>query len=227
MRRDELLAWVGIVIGIPGLLVLFFTVQIAIGVFVVLIIGGLIWLRWYLALPDFTILEMEKRLVFKDPQAHKATFTRYQKARANHKGLTEFWIKGNSADGRIENVRIDDKDPDIQTLEAGDLAVCKRFHRPLERGQQEPMKLSYDIIDGFSGNPEGLIHLVSYKTKLFRMIIEFHEDRPCNSCRAFLRYGGKEHRTLPQPVTFAGGRRVEFEVKRPKLGAEYFLEWNW
>lgn len=227
MGRADLLAWVGIAIGIPSFLLLFFSGQVSLGILVVLIIIGLAWLHWFLTQPEFTIIEIEKRLIFNDPQGHSATFVRNQKARANHKGLTEFWVKGNSADGSIQNVRIDDKAPDLDHLEAGDRALGKRFPRPLERGQQETMKLSYDIIDGFSKDTEGLIHLVSDKTKRFRVFVEFHEQRRCNSARAFLRYGGKDYKALREPEVFECGRRIEFEVRRPRLGAEYFLEWDW
>ncbi|HEX8494328.1 MAG TPA: hypothetical protein VF658_15875 [Pyrinomonadaceae bacterium] len=227
MSREELLAWVGIFIGIPSFLLLFFTGQVIIGIFVALIVGGLIWFRWSLNQPEFTLLRIEKTLTFHDPKAERATFMRRQAARANHKGLTEFWIRSISADGSIENIQIDGKAPDIMGVEAGDIAICKRFREPLERGAVDEMTVTYDIVNAFNGHMESTIHVVAYKTRYVRIAVETHKDRPIKSARAVLRYGGQKYKKLPQPKLSSNNCRAEMEVKRPKLGAEYYLEWDW
>lgn len=152
---------------------------------------------------------------------------RTQKAKTNHKGLTEFWYRNISADGDIENILIDGNEPDEEKTEAGDRLVCKRFGRPLQRGDTFLMELSYDLLKSFSGNPEGLIHVVDYKTKKLRMVVNFHTDKPCRTARAFLRFGGQAHKPLPQPTLNSNKTKIEIEIKRPRLGADYYLEWDW
>lgn len=222
-----MLAWVGIVIGIPGFLLLFVTGQIAVGVVVVFIVAGLIWFRSSLDQPEFTLLLVEKTLSFTDPQGHRAAFVRVQKARANHKGLREFWIGNMSVDGSMEDIRIDGRMPDYQQQEAGDTRICKRFSRPLNRGEVVDTKTTYFLIDSFPNNPDKLLHTVAYKTKMLRVRVNFHSDRPCRNARIYLRYGSQIYKSLPPPRVSADGCDVEFEVKRPKLGAEYCLEWEW
>lgn len=227
MTREELLAWAGLVVGIPGFALLFVSGYAVEGGLAVVVFVGLFWLRWSSSRPEFTIIQLKKSLTFHDATGRKATLFRDQIVRANHKGLTEFWIKGISADGPIENILVDDKEPTHKRKQAGAVEVCKHFRQPLQRGETDGMTLSYDMIDAFLNNPESMGHTVGYKTKLLVIVVRFHNERPCRSVKAFLRYGGQIYKSLPQPIISNDSCKIEIAVKRPRLGSQIYLEWDW
>jgi len=227
MSREELLGWAALVIGIPGFALLFVSGHAVEGAFAVTIFGGLIWLRWALSRPEFTIVELKKTLTFHDAHGHKATFERNQIVKANHKGLTEFWVKSISADGQIENLQIDGREPDHKRTRAGALEICKHFRQPLQRGETDEMLLSYVMIDAFPEDLESLNHGVGHRTRRLTIVVMFHHDKPCRSARAFLRYGGQIYKSLPQPNISNDSCKIEMEIKRPKLGSQIYLEWDW
>jgi hypothetical protein len=227
MNREEMLAWVSLFIGLPGFALLVVNGQVVIGVLVLVLVGGVIAVSMLLGQPQFTILEVEKVLTFHDALAHKATLVRTQRARANQNGLTEFWTRNISADGPIENIQIDNGPPDEVKREAGDIQVCKRFPHPLRRGEKFTMVLSYDLIDSFEKKSEAVSHVVECKTKRVRLIVSFFETKPCLAGSAFLSFGGQRHKELKKPTIQHRNRRAEWEGKRPKLGGEYSLEWDW
>lgn len=227
MSREEILAWVGIIIGVPGFFLLFFSGQVVIGLLLLVIVIILIWLHVVFNRPEFSLLEVEKKLEFHDPQACRATLVRVQTAIANHTGLREFWVGNVTADGKIENILIDNKEPHYKKQESGSLLLGKRFNQPLKRGQRFTMRLSYDLVNSFNASSESLIHIVSYKTNRLRLVVQFHPDKPCRSARAFLRYGSQIQKYLPIFNISEDKCLIELEVKKPKLGAEYVLEWDW
>lgn len=229
MSKGDLLAWIGILIGLPGFLLLFFSQHVVIASLLVAIGAGMLWVRWYINQPEFTLLLVEKILTINDVEGRTAVLLRCQEGVANQKGLTEFWCRNISADGPITNIRLDDRPPHEVKREAGDTQVCKRFNRALEHGEQFSMKLSYDLTDSFPKSTEGMIHVVECKTKRLKMVVTLPGGRPATAARASLRYGGNPHMRLPQPrlTGQTTGERIEMEIKSPRLGAEYCLEWDW
>lgn len=197
----------------------------AFAIVILVVVTGLFWTKWYLDRPSFTILEVEKVLEIRDTKGKNATLLRIHSARCNHSGITEFWCRGISADGTISNIKIDDAPPNEQRTDAGDIQVCKRFHRPLKRGQKFRMTLSYDLTDSFPLSSETLIHSVGSATNKLRMVVTLPEARKAKAARAFLRYGGEIHKELPLPKIT--NRRIEIEISRLRLGSEYCLEWDW
>jgi hypothetical protein len=177
--------------------------------------------------PEITILSIEKTLTIHDKEGRRALLQRVQHARVRRAKLTEFWCRNISADGEIENLLIDGQPPHEQRKEAGDTQVCKRFADPVEPGQTFQTTLSYEMSDAFRGNPEILIHVVEIKTKLLRLAVSLPEDRPCNSARALFLFGGQEDKCPQVPVISDSGCRIDITFNKPKLGAEYYLEWDW
>ena len=225
--REEVLTLLGIIASFAGVLTLFWQGYVAVGILVIIVGVLLVWHYIVLDQPEFTLLEVNKTIFLNDARGHSATLIRQHKARANHKGITEFWIKGISSDGVIGKILIDDKPPDYQGVDCGDVVVCKRFKRPLQRGQEDELTLSYDIEDGFLRDSETFIHSVAHKTKHLRMAVRCPSDRPIRSARASLRYGGHMHKALPNLKISENGCKAELIVRKPKLGEQYYLEWDW
>jgi hypothetical protein len=57
--------------------------------------------------------------------------------------------------------------------------------------------------------------------------VEWTINRKASDARVFLQYGGNPHKKLEKPLISDSGRRLETNIKRPLLGAEYCLEWDW
>jgi tRNA/tmRNA/rRNA uracil-C5-methylase (TrmA/RlmC/RlmD family) len=89
------------------------------------------------------------------------------------------------------------------------------------------MTIAFDAIDSFAENPEVYEHLVTTKTKHLRMKVKFHADRPCRSAKAFLQYGGQSQKPLKDPWVSDDRTEIMFEMRKPKEGSEYAIEWNW
>jgi hypothetical protein len=229
MSRSDILAWLGIILGIPGLLIALFSDAVIVAVIFLILCGVLFWVRWWLNQPLYTLACVEKVLTIEDTVGNKARLVRFHEGVANHRGLQEFWCRNISADGTISNVLIDNHAPDYTERRAGDLQVGTRFREPLERGEKFKMVLSYDLTDSFLRTPEALIHVTESKTKKLKMVVILPPDRPATNALATLSFGGQPHRRLvpPRLTGQVTGERIELEIKAPKLGAEYRLEWNW
>lgn len=126
---------------------------------------------------------------------------------------------------RSSNILIDGKRPADERKMGGDLEVCKRFDRPLKRGEEFSTELSYDLTDAFTAAREGLIHVVEGRTRRLYLKIVVPAGKTIRGHRALLKYGGEERSEL-QELRYAHDR-LEIEIKRPKLGAQYWVEWTW
>jgi hypothetical protein len=227
MSREELLAWAGIVLGLPSFLGYFVSPYAGAAALCLLLLGVFIWYHRQGNLSEFTVLEIEKTLTIHTIDGRSATLQRSQTARSNHKGITEFWCRNISSDGSITNILIDGAPPHIQKTEAGDIQVCKRFPQALSKGQEFNTVLTYDLSDSFLNASEGLIHVVEAPTKRLWLIVVLPSGRSARNVRASLRYGGNPHTNLPTPSVSNNGLRMEMMVNKPVLGAEYCLDWDW
>jgi hypothetical protein len=256
MSREEIVGWASLVSGIIGILVTVVGLlrqSFALGLFgLVLLIGAAVaflvlyhqqrrlrsaesqvnelqrsWTK-----PHLTLLELNAEVRFHDKDAHRATQIEVRKAQANYHGITEFWFWGIDADGDIQNLLIDDEPPHEKRSQAGSLSACKRFPRELPRDRPFTIKLSYDMIDAFRGNPEYVIHQVRTLNGSLRVKVHFPRGKPYTSARVFVHAASQRERQLEEGKELAiqmsdNGRELEYTVPNPEPGADYRLEWNW
>jgi hypothetical protein len=220
MDRHDVLALVGIIVGVPGLLYFFLSGKWVVGILTVLIIAVVLTAAWYVNQPPITVINNNKNLAFDDKEAHTATQRSDLKLRANHKGVQMFRLGSLSTDGSVRSVTIDDQPPSRQQVTAGEIEIIKEFRNPLERGQVETLRVSTTYIDSFKDSTESFTHVVAHKTKKLSLTVNFHAERPCRTAKAFLRYGGQVHKAMAGIEVSADGRRARLEVKRPKLGSD-------
>lgn len=195
-----------------------------------LIILSVFGLRWIINQPPFTLLSIEKTLEFQDNVAHKAAHTDTRTVMANHKGITEFWFKDIGQPGSLDNILISGQPPDLEEHRpGGNMGVGKRYPRHFEWRQQFKATLSMDILDSFPDEREFYTHKVMDKTKRLTMIVKFNRGKRFRSARVLLGYGGASYEEAKKVnLTKADdGSELELVVKRPKLGQEYRLEWDW
>lgn len=236
MSTEEKLAWVSLFVGIlslivalPALVTQYTTVGSTLILVALVLIGVFVWVRWFLNQPDFTLLDVDKTLTFRDRDARSVSHVDTRTVRPNHKGLVEFWFKGLGADGSVENILVDDQQPHVVQVRAGLKEVCKRFPSSLERGQKFRTTATLDFIDSFPDNPEFYTHRVSTNTKKVRLKVRFHPEKRCTSARVYLQFGGAQYQLLRNPrlEISEDGKEIGLTLKRPKRGEEYRLEWNW
>lgn len=225
-NTDRIIALASLFLGIPGVIALFYSDHIVIGILVTTL-AVLLLIVWHFSnKQSFTILDIEKKLKLNDDKGIAATLIRHQKTRANHSGLTEFWCSRSiCGDGTIKNILIDGNPPHEITTDAGDTQVCMKFKRPKKAGESFDFVLSIDLENTFLGATEAMIHVIEMETKKLRLIVEFPTNRKPTIARAILRYGGNPYKELGNPEI--RGEKIEWEIKRPRLGAEYCLEWDW
>jgi hypothetical protein len=228
-KPDLWIALAALVIGIPAFILLFRGPTWAVGIITVLLLLvvflALAYVRWTTHKPHFTIAAVDKELVFHNADCKVATLTRRQTAVANHRGISEFWCRNIASDGGIDNIQVDGAAPSEHRHILGEVEVCKRFDRPLERGQSFTTVLSYDLIDSFPRNREQLIHVVEGRTGKLRLAIRFPAGKNIKDARAFLKFGGEERSQLDGLEVSQSS--LVLEIRRPKFGADYVIEWNW
>jgi hypothetical protein len=228
MKKEELLAWLGIALSIPGVILLFSN-KAGIGIMVLILVVILLTIYKLLNRPIFTYMEVDKTLEFQDDQAQIAHQVSRFKARANHKGITQLWFRNINADGTVQNIRIDGVTIPAHLIQrvAGSIAIFKQFDRELSRGQIATVELSYELHGSFPGAREGLTHITATETKKVKMRVISTPRRPFLDARHLLGYGGQVQAEMEKP-TFATGRlSVECEFKNPKPGSYHTIEWDW
>ncbi len=151
LRLERVLIVALIVLAVVGILVLYIR-------------------RWLLGnQPIFTVLSIERTLRFEDADGYRATLIDARTVRANYNGLTEFSFEGIMSDGSINDILIEDEPPSYVQNRGGVIQVIKRFPHPLGRSQQFNTKLSYELINAFTGSRESFIHSVGYENKKLRL----------------------------------------------------------
>jgi hypothetical protein len=219
--------WVGILIGLPGFLILFLNGQYAIAFVILCAIALLIYSAYLFSLPEFTITEIEKILIIRDKQGSVAVLIRRQKAICNHKGVTEFWCGGIGATGGIDDIRIDKRKPDAIEESCKQFRICKHFTEPLRRGERFSTEVSYKVRDSFLEETERLIHSTDYMTKELIMRVRLPPGRKCKAAKAYTCINQHPQRHLAAPDVSSDQREITLKVVRPKKGVEYVVEWVW
>lgn len=179
--------------------------------------------------PDFTVMQIEKVLTFRDAFAKRATAERRVLLRADREGVDEFWFRNLSCDGQIESKTIDDEPPDDIKILTAVMQLRKRFPVPLHLGDLQWVHLCCDEIDAFKPTDAlEFINAIDDETGALRVTINFHPDRPCISAEAFISLVGRTVERLPGLPKLSNDKcRAEMEVNKPKLGYEYVVRWTW
>jgi hypothetical protein len=226
LDKNDLLAWLGVLLGVPALIELFVQHQYAIAVLIFIQIGVLIWLFFFLNRPAYTLLEVAKTLTIHDPGGKSATLTRTQWARPNQSGLSQFWCKNLGADGEIKNIRIDGKPVSATDMRVSCrvLSIRKIFDKRLGWRKKFRVEVAYDLEDSFCAAEESLIHSVDYDTKVLKMRIEL--PKKCFDAQFFYRLGDDERKA--GEIDIREDRLVlDAQCRNPKIGADYYVSWTW
>ena len=139
-------------------------------------------------------------------------------------------------DGEIENIR-----GSIEGAESTIIAAPKRegmawnvqhvFHRPLPKNKYVKRIFSFDFIDSFTENKEYVLCRIVNIVEDFQLSIIFPKNRSPQEIRGFLRRGPIEIEKQDPPIytyELADKRkRIDWQVKYPKIGDIYKIIWSW
>ena len=231
MHWDRWLAIIGLIIGLPGFLLLFgphFALASMAAMAGVVLLGAAAWVRYRTSLPPYTFKRIVTHLEIADSGGKLATITKTYKIRPNYGHLDILKHRNIAADGQLSEFRWNDKLIDENCIERhlGDYVITVRFGACLPAFKEFPGKLSYKLVDSFCGDPEGLIWVSDFPTRLSILKVSLPQDRPCTSVSGHVYMGGIQ-KQLNSIQKSNGNKEIELKIRRPKTGAEYEIVWSW
>jgi hypothetical protein len=231
MNTDRVLAWVGVAIGILGLIPIFrdASLQLAIAYTIVLALLLILFAFLYRSGrgPQYATLSMKKTLRIVETDGSLARMSREQRIRVNYGQLSEIWCRNIVADGSIQNLLIDKSPPDDEKRMGCLLSICKRFSTPLFRGQEATILWTHELLNAFPAINERMEHDVTPETLYLELIVELPNSRPCRAATLHESVSGEPARLLPDPTIELHGTVLKAVVKRPREGRTICLSWEW
>jgi len=232
VSSEKALTIIGIVLSLPGFLVLFLSGQQIIGI-LVLVIALLLVLNFYRDnfLPAFTILSTSKIITILDLMGKHAAVVLNKKIVPNHRHLQEFVFHHIRADGAVSNFQTNFGLPNAIEKEAGAYKVALRFPKKLKRGKSFEVQLSYDIQDGYLLDKEVTALLGDYPVKELKIEIILPEGRPCLEAHAYQVRGSDLEKEIDNLCISQDRRKVTWEMRKMlpfrTIGFLYKIEWTW
>lgn len=105
------------------------------------------------------------------------------------------------------------------------------FHRQLPTSKYVKRTLSFDFIDSFTKNNEYVLCRILNIIEDFQLSIIFPMNRPPQEIRGFLKRGPIEIEKQKPPLQLYElpdkRKRVDWQIKRPKVGDIYKIIWSW
>ena len=231
MPLDRVLAIAGIIIGIPGVIVLFAaaneTLAAFAGLLAALLLGAAFYIRYLFNAPPYTFPEVNATLEFSGDE-RRAVLRKIYKIRPNYSHLRQLEHRNISADGQISNFLWNGKPIPSSSIsqQMGQYEVLVNLPVIPGRWQIFDGELSYEMKNSFNGNPESVQYCVDFPTKKVVLTILFPKNRPCLSAEA-RKMQGAGARPIEMPTISQNGRELALTIKRPTYGATYTIYWHW
>ena len=230
MTTDRILTVIAIVLGLPGVIALFFTSEhrgqgVLLSLIVAILIVGAWWFRRQQDLTQFKCLELRKTVRIQAENGSLATYERSERMRANFNNISEWWNRGLMQDGTISDILIDNRPPDRIVPNCGGTDVCKLFERPLEKGEEVTVVLTCKHHNSYMTSREALVHTNSSSVAVLTIVVEL--PRPCTSAEVRRSYSGDHGKLEAPPKMSSNNQRIEACIRKPRMGASYHVEWNW
>lgn len=224
-KPNQLIFYINVALTVFGALVALLTGYVVIGLIITICAALLIWDQFRQNKSTFTIGDLKKILTLHDTSGNKATLTQIQKTTACHVDNTEYWFRHIHAIGSISNFKVNHGHPDVQKNDNGSYQVCMMLTPDLKMTHGNDLTLSYQYEGAFT-HPQGtLSHIIDYDTDRLHLVVELPEGRAVTSARVYCVQNGQEEALLPPSIS--GQTRIEADIRHPKRGAEYCLQWNW
>lgn len=224
-KPNQLIFYVNVILAVFGALVALLTDYVVLGLIIAVSALLLVYEQIRQNRSAFTIADLRKILTIHDTGGSKATLTQTQMTTACHVDNSEYWFRNIRAIGSIGNFRVNGDDPAEQKIENGNYQVCMKLPPALKVIEGSDLTLSYEYNDAFTQTEGILSHVIDDDTRQLHLIVELPQGRSISSARFFCKQNGVEEALLPPVVT--GQTKIEADIRNPKLGAEYCLQWHW
>jgi hypothetical protein len=227
---DRILAVIGLIIAIPGFLLLFFTDHqtesiLTVGLGLVVLGAGAI--DFYLSrLPPYTINDAKVIVDFPNGDRRIARITKSYTVRPNFGHLNTMTHRNIGAQGTVQNLCWNGLPIQQIRQSLGEYEVTIDFNGPHKRFRPFTGALSYEAVDSFKGNPEWFCYVIDFPIKAASIEVNLPTRDPCKSAEAF-RVEGNGRTRMPDPDISADKQRLSWKLNRPRRSAEYRLYWYW
>lgn len=233
MTRADIIAIIGVVISILGLIGAWISESVALAILsialflVIIIIVGAYTI--YLNLPPWTILKHQLDMELLDEKGERAVATKTLKLRASHGSIKHYIHRNISCDGSVEF----SVDPDVEIIhqerEAGDYNVTVEFPHHISRLRSVNTWIKFDFKNSFPANKESNTILIDQPTRSLEIGATFPENRLPHqgTVKIIRRQSGAEKEMAVLELV---GNSVSWSTKRRLFGipnGEYILCWRW
>jgi len=226
MKREELLAWIGLVLAVPPIVYSVFKEgQWSAGIFVLLVIAALV--RGYFGRnkPNFNALSVRKYLEIIDKDGHRACLKATYHLQANHR-TQHFTTSYLGGDGHIENIKVDSHEPTQIRPVGNRTEITKYFDRELSPGEEVQVVVSLDQVDTYPRNKESIGHVIEYETEKVEIEVCFPSDRLPRNSEVLMRRQGTLRDGEKCKVNNEN-RTISVFITHPTRDTEYVLRWEW
>ena len=231
MHLDRWLGIISLVIGFPSFLLLFgYDIALASmgAMLCVGLLGASVWVRYRISLPPYTYKRIVTHVEIEDSTGRKAKVSKKYEGRPNYGHLDFVTHRNIAADGDITDFRWNDNPIDKKHIEfhLGEYVVTVKFGACLKAFKSFVGELTYQLHNSFPADTEGWIWVADFPTRIAMLKVSLPDDRLCKSVSGHISIGGTQ-KPLTAIKTSDCKRHIELEIKRPKVGAEYAIIWNW
>jgi hypothetical protein len=231
MSLDRWLGAAGVLLSLPGFLLLLFSEQMAVAVLVLAlgaaVVGAAVAVYYLTNLPEYTLTSVVVELAVLEADGSRALLTKKYRIRPNYAHLDRMIHRNIAADGSVRNIRWNGSpvsQSDVRQV-LGTYEVTIGFGAPLVRWKEFGGTLSYEAVNSFPGATEALHYVVDFPVRKLEICIRMPPGRKAVNPRATRKAGLR--RTLRDPALTHDGRTIELRVRRPIRGAEYSIYWDW
>jgi hypothetical protein len=232
MSLDRGIGIAGLILAIPGFLLLFFSHDSAVA-WLALVLAIVFFASAFLvnragSLPPFRMNSVRVNLSLNDDLGNEATLRKEYEAVPSYAHLTEMSHRNIAADGAITDLCWNDAPIDQSWVKQalGEYQITARFPGPLHKGRPFRCVLSYNAIGSFLLNREALVYVVDFPAKIVTICIKFPDRRMCSDAWSY-RVQGAGKVPLAKPEIDAQTKTVTVRLKRPQVGAEIEIWWDW
>lgn len=229
---DRWIGIAGLIFGIPGFILAFTTPDKAVA-WLAVVLGLVLFAAAFLIrrasrLPPFRMNDVKITLDLKDNLGNEATLRKEYEAVPSYGHLQEMSHRNIAADGGITDLKWNDSpiDPTWIKQILGEYQITARFPGPLPRGKPFKCSLSYNAVSSFLQSQEGMVYVVDFPVRKVNITIRFPADRMCTRASAF-RVQGAGKMPLPDPIVDAQLKTVTVTLRKPQVGAEIEIWWDW
>ncbi len=229
--EGRFIGWAGLVIGLLSLIPVFLPAPMQVKMLVALVLALLVIAAAILILanrgPNYRTVLLKSSLSISDKEGKLAKLRREQTIRSRIASLEGIWWHDIVFNGDISNPTANGQPP-AQTKEMGKtVSYYCALKPPVSRGEARDIVWTIDFHDAVKEKSESLLQDIIPWTDKVILEVSFPADRPCRNPTLHLQVAGTFVRNLSKPKMTPDGRSLVAEIRKPKAGYVYSLNWEW